>query len=704
MFEVAAWSGYVGALAFAVLSALLLAADRGHRIGRLLIASAAISALWFALGTAYYSGPDLGLRIVGLTYLELLRDLAWIVFLAAVLLSSDAPGFRTRIRIIVAIALTIIALAALFSRPTILLHGALSDLATLRKASVLCFLLIAITGLVIIEQLVRATRADARWSVKHLSLGVGAIFAYDFYLYADALLFNRVDPDVWAARGTVNAFTVPLIALAAARNRDWNLEIFVSRRVVFHSTVALGAGLYLLLVSLAGYYLNSYGGTWGGALRAAFVSGALLFLVALIFSSQVRSRVRIFLAKHFYKNRYEYGEVWLSFTRKLSTSDADPEQLRATILRAIADIVDSTGGIMWSKTEEGQFVINSSWSMEGEPEWQFPGDHPFVRALEASQELFELRNANLSAGDLDYGFPWLDELRRAWIAVPIVHGDELLAFLILAEPRTNEAVTFEDRDLLRTVGRQAASYLAFLRATEALAEARQFEAFNRLSAFLVHDLKNVVAQLSLVVRNAERHRDNPEFISDAFNTIGDAVTKINRMLASLRQDSATANEKIENVELNGLIAHAVKHCSQREPRPEFRRHAKAIEVSASYERLLSVVEHLVQNAQDATPADGNVVVTLELEADNAVIRISDTGCGMDQEFVRTRLFRPFDTTKGKAGMGIGVYESRHVVSSLGGRLDAASEPGVGTTIVIGLPLPAPSDQDTGLTDFPEAGA
>ncbi len=703
MFEAAALSGYVGALAFAVLSALLLAADQGHRVGRLLIAAAAISALWFALGAAYYGGQMPGVQILGLTYLELLRDLAWVVFLAAVLLSSDDPGFRRRISVIVAVAVTTIGLAALFSQSAIRLPGVLSESAMQRKAAALSFLLIAIIGLVIIEQLVRATRADARWSIKHLSLGVGAIFAFDFYLYADALLFNRIDPDVWAARGIVNAFTVPLITLAAARNRDWNLEIFVSRRVVFHSVAALGAGLYLLLVSLAGYYLNSYGGTWGGALRAAFISGALLFLVTLIFSSQVRSRLRMFLAKHFYKNRYEYGEVWLSFTRKLSTSDADPEHLRATILRAIADIVDSTGGIMWSKTETGQFMITSSWSMDGEPDWQLGDDHPFVRALEASQELFELRHADLSDSGVDYAFPWLDELRRAWIAVPIVHGDELLAFLILAEPRTNEAVTFEDRDLLRTVGRQAASYLAFLRATEALAEARQFEAFNQLSAFLVHDLKNVVAQLSLVVRNAERHRDNPEFIADAFNTIGDAVAKINRMLASLRQDSAAANEKVENVELNGLIAHAVKQCSQREPQPEFQRDAVAVEISASYDRLLSVVEHLVQNAQDATTDDGSVVVTLEHEADNAVIRINDSGCGMDKEFIRTRLFRPFDTTKGKAGMGIGVYESRHIVSNLGGRLVVTSEPGVGTTIVISLPLSEPSTATADLVPVSEAG-
>jgi len=694
MFEIAAWSGYAGATAFAVLSALLIAADQGHRIGRLLCTAAIASTLWLAIAGLYYTGHEVGLQVGVLTLLELVRDAAWFAFLGAILLGTTNLSLKRRTKGVLIVATVALFVAAVFSYSRILLPGLSIEPALLRKAGLLCFLILAILGLALVEQLIRATRSDARWAIKHLTLGVGAIFAFDFYLYADALLFTRIDGNIWAARGIVNAFAAPLLALAAARNREWNLSVFVSRRVVFHSAAALGAGMYLLLMSLAGYYLNSYGGTWGGALRAAFVSGALLLLAALIFSSQVRSRLRLFLAKHFYKNRYEYGEVWLSFTRKLSASDSDPEKLPGTILRAVADIVDSTGGVMWSRVEGGNFVISANWLMNEEASWQLADDHPFVQALESSQELFELRSGDLSPLETDFGFPWLEELPRAWIAVPIIHGHELLAFLILAEPRTNESITWEDRDLLRTVGRQAASYLAFLRATEALAEARQFEAFNRLSAFLVHDLKNVVAQLSLVVRNAERHRDNPEFISDAFNTIGDAVAKINRMLANLRQDTQAPDGKVENVELNGLIAHAVKECSQRVPRPAFARNRDGIHVAASYDSFLSVVEHLIQNAQDATADDGTVDVIVGIAGGAAVVRIADTGCGMDDEFIRTRLFRPFDTTKGKAGMGIGVYESRHIVSGLGGRLDVSSTPGDGTVIQISLPLVNTAGEDS----------
>jgi putative PEP-CTERM system histidine kinase len=237
--------------------------------------------------------------------------------------------------------------------------------------------------------------------------------------------------------------------------------------------------------------------------------------------------------------------------------------------------------------------------------------------------------------------------------------------------------------------------LAFLRATEALTEARQFEAFNRLSAFLVHDLKNVVAQLSLIVRNSERHRDNPEFIDDAFTTIGDAAAKVNRMLATLRQESTEAEvHDHKNVNLAELINTAVTSCRNRLPSPTFKCDDETVVTWASYDSFLSVIQHLIQNAQDATDPSGTVTVELMREKNNAFVEIVDTGCGMDDEFVRDRLFRPFDTTKGKAGMGIGVYESRHIITTMGGRFVVESELGHGTAIKLSLPC-LPADKQRG---------
>lgn len=700
MFEFAALSSYIGALAFGLLCVLLLAADRGHFVGRLLIAASLTSTLWFALVGIYYSGYEFGIGFRELAVAELCRDVAWLAFLAAILFRIDDGAFRRRLRRLLFVSGCVIVVVAVL--------GFLADFPAvaevqpaLRKVSLSGFLTIAIFALVMIEQMLRSTRAEARWAIKHISLAVGAIFAFDVYVYADALLFAKIDPQLWAARGFVNALTVPMIALAAARNRDWNLEIFVSRRVVFHGAVAIAIGAYLLFMSVAGYYLNLYGGAWSEALRAVFIAGALLFLLTLIVSSQMRSHLRIFLAKHFYKNRYEYGEVWLSFTRELSTSDADPEQLRQTILRAVADIVDSTGGTMWSKDEDGSFSVSADWTMGARPEWTLASNEPFIALLGDTADLIELRH---SEGDGTQAvFPWIDELPRAWIAVPIVHGEELLAFLVLADSRTNASVTWEDRDLLRTVGRQAASYLAFLRATEALTEARQFEAFNRLSAFLVHDLKNVVAQLSLIVSNAERHRDKPEFIDDAFNTVGDAVAKINRMLASLKQDTASLNEDATPLEINDLVRSAVEKCSNRHPQPSFSQ-AAPIFVDANYDSLQSVIQHLLQNAQDATQDDGSISVRIASQQGKAIVTIADTGCGMDEDFVRNRLFKPFDTTKGKAGMGIGVYESRHIISGLGGRLRVNTALGEGTSIDISLPLSAESQGSGSETNNEESFA
>ena len=224
-----------------------------------------------------------------------------------------------------------------------------------------------------------------------------------------------------------------------------------------------------------------------------------------------------------------------------------------------------------------------------------------------------------------------------------------------------------------------------MRATDALSEARQFETFNRLSAFLVHDLKNVVAQLSLIGSNARRHRHNPEFIEDAFNTVDDATAKMKRMLASLRQRQSEV-ESDEVVELGALLATAVASKAEARPCPVFARPAEALPVRASRDHLQSVVQHLLQNAIEATDADGQVEVRVERHASEVRATITDTGCGMDRDFIHNRLFRPFDTTKGKAGMGIGAYESRHLISSMRGELLVESEPGRGTTFTIVLPL------------------
>jgi putative PEP-CTERM system histidine kinase len=280
---------------------------------------------------------------------------------------------------------------------------------------------------------------------------------------------------------------------------------------------------------------------------------------------------------------------------------------------------------------------------------------------------------------------WLREARRVWLIVPLLLGDHLQGFLVLAEARAPQQINWEDRDLLKTAGRQVASYVALLEASEALSEAQQFEAFHRLSAYVVHDLKNIAAQLALVVANAARHGKNPAFVEDAFQTVANATERMNRLLAQLRKEPPASAAR--SMALKAVVKHAVEARAVQRPAPVARFAANDEPwVQADPERLAAVLEHLLQNAQEATRAEGVVEVTVYSEGSMAVAAVRDDGCGMDEQFIRERLFRPFTTTKGNAGMGIGVYESREFAHAAGGELTVDSRPGQGTTFFLRLPL------------------
>ncbi|MDQ2694639.1 MAG: PEP-CTERM system histidine kinase PrsK, partial [Pseudomonadota bacterium] len=546
---------------------------------------------------------------------------------------------------------------------------------------------LAVCGLALIEQLFRNTRPDQRWATKFLYLGLGTLFAYDFYLYADALLFKRIDEQVWYARGLVNTMVVPLIAVSAARNPQWSLAVFVSRRIVIHTASIFGAGLYLLIMAGAGYYIRTYGGTWGPAVQVAFLSGAGLLLIILLFSGQLRATLKVFLTKHFFSYKFDYREEWLKLISTLSNAQLG-NSLRERVILAVAEILDSPGGMLWTRADNGGFYLAASVNMGEQEQRTLAADSSMVRFLESREWVLDLDEYE-SEPEVYAGLDlpdWLWKIRRAWIVVPLMHVDnQLQGFIVLARSRAERQINWEDRDLLKTAGRQMASYIALVNATEALLDARQFEAFNRLSAYVVHDLKNVAAQLSLVVSNAARHKHNPAFIDDAIRTVENATARMNRMLDQLRK-GASSSAEIRVFSLAEAIQDVVRRRQERQPPPVLVEADSRLRLRANRDRFTAVLEHLVQNAQEATPADGKVLIRAYQAADHkTVIEIADTGCGMDEQFLRERLFRPFTTTKGNAGMGIGVYESREFVQALGGEIDVVSKAGVGTTFFLHLP-------------------
>jgi putative PEP-CTERM system histidine kinase len=542
----------------------------------------------------------------------------------------------------------------------------------------------AVFGLLLVEQVFRNQSDQSRWGAKPLCLGLGFLFVYDIYLFSQAVMFGGFDSDALNARGLVHAVTVPLLLMASRRHAQWLSRVQVSKTVAFYSASLLLIGCYLLFIAGAGYYVRFFGGSWGGALQVVLLFTALVALAVLIFSGAVRARVRVFLGKHFFSYRYDYRLEWLSFTAMLSTQSA-PQEVGGLVVRGLANMVECAAGSLWFKAlGDERYVQSAAWNM---PQLDsVPVDSAlcrFMREREWIVDLGALRAGTAAAQEAEAVPAWLAAVDMAWLAVPLLVGDEMLGFVVLAKPRATVDLDWEVRDLLKTAARQAAGFLAQMHATEALLEARKFDAFNRMSAFVVHDLKNIITQLSLMLKNAERHRDNPEFQQDMLLTVESSLDKMRQMMLQLREGERPAGAA-SGVELAPILQRIQASARQRGRRLDVEV-TNRVATRGHGQRLERVIGHVVQNALDATPASGTVWVRLRQSAGRAMVVVGDTGTGMTPEFIQTRLFRPFNSTKSH-GMGIGSYESFQYIKELGGSIDVKSEVGRGSEITLLMPL------------------
>jgi putative PEP-CTERM system histidine kinase len=547
-------------------------------------------------------------------------------------------------------------------------------------------LAIALIGLLFIEQLYRNSAPEMRWGLKALALGLGGIFAYDLFLYSQAVLFDAIDASTWSARGLVNVFFVPALAIAARRNPDWELRIFVSRQVVFYTTTLIAVGVYLLLMSLGGYLLLRFGGSWGALARIVFFAGAVLVLFILLFSSTLRSRLRVFLSKHFFQNKYDYREEWMRLIGTLA--EFEESSTREVVVKAVAQIVGSPTGLLWVyRQSEGMFQLDACYEYDGAAPDLETDDALLGFVLKDGWivDLAEFDRDPSVYEDLEIP-DWVRRLSSPWLFVPLMFGKELLGLIMLTKAPGPPKLNYEDRDLLKTVGNHVAVHLAQMRSDRLLTEAQQFETYNKLTAFLMHDLNNLIAQQSLIVTNAEKHKRNPEFIDDAISTIAGSVERMRRVMRQLKHGNA--DSKIKLTALKFIASAAVDRCSANKPVPRLALNGVDANILVDPEEFTMVLAHLVRNAQDASASDGVVSVSLNQSDGNAIVKIADNGAGMTAEFIRDRLFRPFDSTKGTQGMGIGAYQARAFVRKLGGELNVESVPGEGTTISMTLPLSA----------------
>ncbi len=672
--------GYgLAALTYLGLSGLIVASWRRRPQGRLLVLATGLSTVWgifWALTALGILPPQVGLAA------EVARNGAWLLLLLYILhlrlpanVALPAPVRLIRALSGVLVVTLLVASVYPFIAPT--------QPVLARWAGNLGLVLLTVMGLVLTEQVYRSTRPEDRWAIKFLCLGLGGLFVYDFYLYANAALFNVMDAQVWAARGYIAALVTPLIAVSAARNPEWAAPVGLSRSMAFHTASLLAAGIYLLLMASAGYYLRLFGGEWGNVVQTVFIFVAAMLLVLLMFSGTLRARLRVFLSKHFFSYRYDYREEWLNFTRTL-TEGQPGEQLCERAVEALARLLESPGGALWMREGDAGYQRASHWNW-ADLQGTEPANTPFIQWLAARQwvvDLDEMKVRRDLYGDLDSP-AWLERVGNAWLVVPLMLHDELLGFVVLKHSLGNVTFNWEVSDLLKVAARQVAAHLAQMRASNQLIVARQFESFNRTTTFVIHDLKNLIAQLSLLLANAEKHQHKPEFQADMLDTVANAVARMNKVLAQLRRGGDA--DQAQSVALADILNEAVASKQAFKLRPGLELPPASLHVRVERDRLTRAIGHLLQNALEATPPTGQVTLRGFEEAGQAIIEIADSGSGMDDEFIRTRLFQPFDSTKG-AGMGIGAYECRETLRALGGNIAVDSTPGLGTRFRLSLPL------------------
>ena len=678
--NVSVWSYGLAVAAYAMFSIRVSVGSRRSQRARMLLVALAATTLWAALSIPLAVEPTIGTALLA-SGSEALRYAAWLVFLSYLLIPSGTRvstfnrTTRSAFLLVGAILLASVLVGEGFTAAGAAGLGGLRGGYFLRLG-------IAVIALILLEQVIRRVEPQMRWSIKPLVVGLGGVFCLDLYLYADAVLFGQLNADLWASRGFANVIAIPFIAIATARNTGWTVDLHLSRRVVFHSSALLVSGAFLLLVAGAGYFVRYFGGAWGRAFQIELLFTAALAVVLVGSSGRFRANLKVFISKHFFSYRYDYREEWLRFTRTLSM-ERHAQHIQERTIMALANLVESPGGILWLKEEARGHVAAARWNCAAIDACE-RSDGALASFLERTGWVLnipELRTEPGRYGDL--ALPeWIAELPSAWLIVPLVTGQDLVGFVLLTASRAVIDVDWEVRDLLKTASRQAASYLGHVKTSEALLEARKFDAFNRMSAFVVHDLKNLVSQLSLMLKNAQRHRDNPEFQSDMLLTVQHVVERMNALMLQLR----TGAEPVENARLVDLGAVVRRACAAKsgQPVPIVLESTAQAAAFGHEQRLEHVMGHLVQNALDASTPGQSVRVSVETAGQFVSVTVADDGAGMTTEFVRDRLFKPFQTTK-PSGMGIGVYESAQYVNALGGEIRVDSSPGAGTRVRVLLP-------------------
>lgn len=665
------WSHALAAAAFGGLLVWRLGAGAPNAGQRLLIAAFAVTAFWSWISALHAGSPLAG-------YAETARNLLWV----SLLYTLSATGERQHgVRLVYAAVAAVIGFQ--FVTDTLLL---ISYDPAVEQTGQLLRITAAAGGLVLVHNLYGQAAPDSRTSIRLTMLGLALLWVYDLNLYTVAYLDAGLSTPLIAWRGIAVALTAPLLALGARRDSGWRVQL--SRAATFQSLSLLAICAYFAVMAVLATASRSSGLNLSGSLLISLLAGMTVAAMVVLPSARARSWAKVMLSKHLFEHRYDYRAEWLRFTDTLGSVGEDAPRIGERTVKALADIVDAPAGLLLTLDDAGGLAGTSSWQWQAASPALADGDSSgsFWSLVGESGRIIEfdaLRGGWAHAQERELRAPsWMVEDSSIWVGIPLIHHQKLVGIVLLSAPEYRRALDWEDFDLLRTAGRQAASSLAEAHGQEALSTAQRFEEFNRRFAFILHDVKNLVSQLSLLTRNAERHADNAEFRADMIATLKSSVGKMNDLLARLTPQASQRLLRAEPQPIGPILMSAI--AAKRRSNDIRLLGDTSLWAEIDAPSLEQAVGHLLQNAVEASPAGAAVTVRLAARPAGVEVVITDKGSGMDGDFIRNRLFKPFASTK-SSGFGIGTFEARSLIAAMGGRIGVDSRPGQGTSFTIILP-------------------
>lgn len=688
----AAWIGILGTL------------RRGHWLTTLLFSASFLALAAFLAGVVGMLHADTaGSGRMWATYLAGVSALAsWLWLSMSVVLARPDPW--TQIRNAGAyLTLALVGCVAMFAAsdtPFIVreVQGTGGDavivLGGMGKVYLMYLVVVMVAVLMNLERMLRTAPASAQRRLRAMFLAVLFGILSQLLVVSGGLLFGGLRA-AWMAASAAPLFGAGVVtSFALARRRLSDMSVPVARPVIYYSSVSLTlAGAFLLTMAVLSKVLPVLTPEWKRAVSVVFyllVGGGGLLLAA---SPRTSRAVKRFIDRNFYANRYDYRREWERVTNAI-TPTASPEEIARQAEALLGSLFESQRIALYLRDERGDLE-----RVHGPPAMpaSIPEDNPMVRHMAATRVPVTLAEI---ADDIDL-IPLAVENRDAArvldaaVCSPLVVGDDLVGLLWLSAKRTDEDYSIEDLEFLAAVSRQIASALWFARQAEALARTRQLESLNRLSSFVLHDIKNQVSGLSLVVENARRHLANPEFQRDALAVVERTVASLRGLMGQVASVSRAPELRPEACAVKGLVESALAAAGLAPGG------ADGLVVTATVSApgparldrayVERVLVNLLTNAREALPGGhGEIALDARVETGNGadagdlVIEVRDSGRGMSEDFVRHGLFRPFSTTK-PDGLGIGLAQVRSIVEAHGGAIEVASSPGEGSTFRVRFP-------------------